>query len=266
MTAYGLKKLPIMTKTTISSLAPVFASLCFAAAGATPSFIQGAAYLDTTFTATSVSVTFQATPTPGNAIIVGCMGDGGSKTLAPNGVSDNQANTYTQVAFQNYVGSGQPTALYISSNIAASGPFTVTCSGVDQVDAINIFAVEYSGLAATDVLDGTSTGVTQSGTYPRMCGYVNTTGANGLLVALFNNDSADSAAGIAPSGNYTLLDCAGGSNGKCAAQDGSKYQSGAMIAAVSPIPGAYSPGFAAGPAGNGSQSICVAAAFKAAAD
>jgi hypothetical protein len=255
-----------MTKLIICSLLPLVFTMGHVAPGATPAFIQGAAFLDTSFEATSVSVTFPAAPTPGNAIIVGCMGDGGSKTLAAGGVTDNQANTYTQVAFRNYVGSGQPTALYIATNIAAAGTFTVTCSGVDQVDAIDIFAVEYSGLATTNVLDGTSTGVAQSDAYPRTCGYINTSSPNGLIVALFNNDSAESPAGIRPNGNYILLDCAGGSDGKCAAQDGSRYQSGAMIAAVSGPAGTYSPGFASGPTGNGSQSICVAAAFKAAAD
>ena len=234
--------------------------------GATPTFVQGVAFLDTSFEAASVSVTFQATPASGNAIIVGCMGDGGSKTLAAGGVSDNQANTYTQVVFQNYVGSGQPTALYIATNIVATGSLTVTCSGLDQVDAIDIFAVEFSGLAATDVLDGTGNGAAQSGAYPRNCGHVTTSNPNDLIVALFNNDSADNPAGIRPDGNYLLLECAGGSDGKCSAQDGTKYQSGAMIAAVAGPSGTYVPGFAAGPVGNGSQSICVAAAFKAAVD
>ena len=239
---------------------------CQSAYGLTPAFVQGAAFLDNTFSVTSVSATFVAAPSAGNAIIVGCIGDGGSKTLSADGVTDNQSNVYKQVVLQSYVGSGQPTAIYIATNIVVHGTFTVTCSGVDQVDAINVFAAEYSGLAATDVLDGVSAGTPQSGPYPRMCGFVTTTTSNALIVALFNNDGAANPAGIQPIDDYALLDCSGGADGKCAAQDGSMNQLGAMISAVSGQPGTYAPGFAAGPGGNGSQSICVAAAFKAAVD
>jgi hypothetical protein len=234
------------------------------ASAATPSFVQGTAYLDSTFQATAVSAAFASTPKPGNAIIVGCMGDGGSKTFRPDGVTDNQGNIYTQVVFQNYVGSGQPTALYIATNIVSDGDFIVTCAGIDQPDAINLFAAEYSGLAADDPVDGVNPGGAQSGDYPRTCGSVTTSGPYGLIVALFNNDGRDSPAGIQPGEGYTLLDCAGGTDGKCAAQDGSRYQLGALASAVTESAGTYAPGFTAGPAGSGSQSICVVAAFKAA--
>jgi hypothetical protein len=229
-----------------------------------PAFVQGAAFLDTSFSARSVSVTFPVQPAPGHAVIVGCMGDGGSSQLSPDGVTDNQSNTYTQVVFQNYIGSGQPTALYIATNIASAGTFIVSCAGLDQVDALNLFALEYSGLANTDVVDAVSTGVPQSGTYPRLCENVTTTDRNDLIVALFNNDSGDSSAGIAATSDYSLLSCAGGAGGMCAAQDGSKYQLGAMIGRVADEPDTYGPGFASGPGGMNSQSICVVAAFKGA--
>ena len=236
----------------------------FAYSQSPPAFIQGAAFLDSTFSATSVSVTFAANPTPGNAIIVGCMGDGGSSQLSPDGVNDNQSNTYTQVVFQNYIGSGQPTALYIATNIAAApGPFTVTCGGVDKVDAINLFAVEYSGLANTNVPDAVSGNSPQAN--PRLCQQVTTTVGNDLVVALFNSDGADSPAAIAPTSAYSLMSCVGGDGGKCAAQDGSSNQLGAMIARLADAPDTYVPGFFA-PRGANSQSICVVAAFKAAAN
>jgi hypothetical protein len=255
-----------MRKVSMAILTQLTLLACESAYGLMPTFVQGAAFLDTTFAATSVNVTFAVLPAAGNAIIVGCMGDGGSKTLSAGGVTDNQSNVYKQVVFQSYVGSGQPTAIYIATNIAVTGPLTVTCAGVDQVDALDIFAAEFSGLAAADVLDGISADTAQSGPYPRMCGYVTTTTPNALIIALFNNDSGDNPAGILPIDSYSFVGCTGGANGQCAAQDGSMYQVGAMISAVSGQPGTYSPGFAAGPGGNGSQSICVAAAFKAAAD
>lgn len=229
-----------------------------------PAFVQGVAFLDTSFTATTVSVTFPANPTPGNAIIVGCMGDGGSSQLSPGGVTDNQANTYTQVVFQNYIGSGQPTALYIATNIVSAGAFIVSCTGVDKVDAINLFAVEYSGLANANVVDAVSANAPQAGDYPRLCGNVTTTAANDLIVALFNNDGDANNAGIAATPHYNLLSCTGGDGGTCAAQDGSKYQLGAMIGRLADEPDTYIPGFASGPRGPNSQSICVVAAFKAA--
>jgi hypothetical protein len=249
-----------MKALTLLCLTPVAGWL---ASAATPSFVQGTAYLDNTFQATSVSAVFASTPKPGNAIIVGCMGDGGSKTFRPDGVTDNQGNIYTQVVFQNYVGSGQPTALYIATNIISAGQFVVTCSGIDQPDAINLFAVEYSGLAAYDPVDATSPGDAQSGDYPRTCGSITTSEPHSLIVALFNNDGRDSSAGIQPAEGYTLLDCAGGENSKCAAQDGSQYQVGTLAAAVAGSAGTYAPAFSAGPSGSGSQSICVVAAFKA---
>jgi hypothetical protein len=249
-----------MKTLTILCLTPVMGWL---ASAATPSFVQGTAYLDTSFEATSVSAVFASTPKPGNAIIVGCMGDGGGKTFRTDGVTDNQGNLYTQVVFQNYVGSGQPTALYIATNIVSVGAFIVTCSGIDQPDAINLFAVEYSGLAAEDPVDGANPGEAQSGDYPRTCGSITTSQPNSLIVALFNNDGHDSPARMRPADGYTLLDCAGGDDGKCAAQDGSRYQLGLLAAAVAESAGTYAPGFTAGPAGSGSQSICVVASFKA---
>jgi len=250
-----------MKALTVLCLTPVVGWL---ASAATPSFVQGTAYLDDTFQATAVSAAFASTPRPGNAIIVGCMGDGGSKTFRPDGVSDNQGNIYTQVVFQNYVGSGQPTALYIATNIISDGQFVVTCSGIDQPDAINLFAVEYSGLAADVALDSANPGEAQSGGYPRTCGSITTSGPYDLIVAFFNNDGRDSPAGIQPAEGFTVLDCAGGTNSKCASQDGSHYQLGVLAAAVAESAGTYTPGFTAGPAGSGSQSICVVAAFKAA--
>jgi hypothetical protein len=230
----------------------------------TPAFLQGTAFLDNTFSASSVSATFPSNPTPGNTIVVACIGDGGSTTLSPTGVTDNQANIYTQLVFQNYVGSGQPTALYVASNITSTGPLTVTCSGLDNVDAIDLFAVEYAGLAKTDVLDTVSESVAETGTYPRSCGVVQTNAQNDLVVAVFNNDATDSLAQITPSDGYVIPLCPGGFQGSCAAQDGSASQLGALITAVASVPGSYSPGFSQGPDGNGSQSICVAVALKAA--
>lgn len=238
------------------------AAVCFAESP--PTFVQGTAFLDNTFSAVSVSATFPSIPTPGDTIIVGCLGDGGSTVLSPTGVTDNQGNTYIQLVFQNYVGSGQPTALYVASNIKASGSLTVTCAGLDDVDALDIFAVEYAGLAKDDVSDGVSTSVAQTGNYPRTCGIIETTAQNDLIVALFNNDSSDSPAMISPSTNYAVPLCAGGPDGTCSSEDGSSSQLGAMITAVGEVPGDYSPGFSQGPAGSGSQSICVAVALKSA--
>lgn len=255
-------------KTRASGLLSLFiAVVCpFAYCQYPPVFIQGAAYLDSSFHSTSVSVQFAANPIAGHAIIVGCMGDGGSSQLDPAGVTDNQSNTYTQVVFQNYTGSGQPTALYIATNITAVGAFIVTCGGVNQVDAINLFALEYSGLANADVVDAVSINSPQVGGFPRMCGKVDTTSPNDLIVALFNHDGNANVAGIAPTSPYALLQCAGGSDGTCAAQDGSRYQLGAMISRLAGSPDTYTPGFASGPTGQNTQSICVVAAFRAASN
>jgi hypothetical protein len=236
------------------------------AASSIPVFVQGVAFLDGTFNATGASVTFASPPLAGNTIIVGCMGDGGSTTISPSGVTDNQGNTYQQLVFQNYVGSGQPTAIYIANAVQSAGRFTVTCTGLDRTDAIDLFAVEYSGLAREDVLDGVSINSAQTGGYPRVCGPIVTSGVNDLIVGLFNNDGTDNPAGMTPSEGYSSPPCPGGTDGTCSSQNGQANQLGMMLVGVAGTPGSYIPAVVSGPSGQGSQSICVAVALRAAGE
>lgn len=83
---------------------------------------------------------FSVTPTAGNFIAVHIAGFGGSSWS----VTDNQGNTYHEAV--GAIFSGFSSSIWYAWNIAASGTFTVTISGVTRISAS---AVEWSGFDAS---------------------------------------------------------------------------------------------------------------------
>jgi hypothetical protein len=102
--------------------------------------------------------------------------------------------------------------------------------------------LEYSDMADTNVVDATALAFDLSSN-PLICGSLTTTAANDLIVALYNNYTVDSPAGIAPTSGYPIQNCDRGESGQCAAQDGSTYEVGAFATDIATGAGTYTPGF-----------------------
>ncbi len=211
--------------------------------------LQGTAFLDSIYGVNGwshnfVSATFQQSPRSGSTVVVGCMNIN-YKGSVPS-VTDNQSvgvnndtNTYTSVAYTSDRG---PVALFIADSVVASqGTFTVTCSlPGSSIDAINVFALEYTDLAPSGV-DNTCT-TTGNSSNPLSCS-VTTTATNDLIATLYNNWTSDDPAGIAPTSSLSIPPCYNGEDGNCAAQNGDIYEVGAMATSVASSSGTYNPGF-----------------------
>lgn len=121
-----------------------------------------------TGTASSQAVSFSATPTVGNHVILGIYFRGSNPT-ATQTLTDNQGNTY---AFdKTTVTTGSYTLISASTKIAtASGTFTVTYTPGSFTQNIQVIVTEMSGLATASWADvgavagGSSSGSHSSGT------------------------------------------------------------------------------------------------------
>jgi hypothetical protein len=230
-----------------------------------PTFVQGTAYLDTTWDHTTVSATFQHNPEPGNTIIVGCMNinDSGTYSASDNQSSGSNTNTYNKIVSE----SGQaPVAIYVADHVistppfgATAGTFTASCTKTSNSDAINLFAMEFSGLAKTGGVPDATASANYLLAYPAGCSTsLTTTAAQDLIVGLYNNYTVNNPAGVASTSGYSIPSCSGGEGGNCAAQNGSLYEVGAIATGIATSSGSTTIGFS-GPVTVWS---CAAAALK----
>jgi len=144
----------------------------------------------------SVSASFGATPTAGNTVIVAVgVYD---EVLIDGDVTDNQGNTYTNVA--QFTNAGQvSTAFYICNNVSASGTFTITCSpGAATYPAIAIseWSNVNNGAVTTDTSGATGTGTAVSAG-------VLTSPTSGYVLGIMTHSDGTSPT-LTAEGTYTL--------------------------------------------------------------
>lgn len=108
----------------------------------------------------AVAVSFDATPTVGNVIVVAVAVTDFTPGTVP--CTDNQSNTYTARKAQ---GSGGPYLVSLTAPAAtASGTFTVTCTPSGFTSTTTVMIAEYSGADASSPVDQTAgAGVTGTG-------------------------------------------------------------------------------------------------------
>lgn len=154
----------------------------------------------TSGTATS-SVSFSATPTPGNLIIVVTeMGSPGLNAISS--VADNQTgNTYTQVGTTRFTAGNNCLQLWYAQNVNATGTFTVTATPSTTTSSREITILEYSGAAISGVFDQAAS-TTGNSTTPSG-GSITPTKANSLVIGAFTDDGTTGTT-IAQGTGYTL--------------------------------------------------------------
>lgn len=118
----------------------------------------------------SVSVSFAATPTVGNVIIVKVAHyGGGAGSVGTGAVTDNQGNTYTRNAHLNHPNdaNGQAAVFSAVAN-TSSGTFTVTCdpTGGPASHFTRIIIEEWSGLNTSDLFEAGNTGSANNSAAP----------------------------------------------------------------------------------------------------
>lgn len=102
-------------------------------------------------TAGDMSLSFDSTPTVGNAVLVMVQGYFSSPTWPSGACTDNQGNTYTKAYAEDYQsGTGRWSALYYClATSTSSGTFTVTMADGGTGNCYGTMAMlEVSGLAA----------------------------------------------------------------------------------------------------------------------
>jgi YD repeat-containing protein len=153
----------------------------------------------------SVTATYTSAQSAGdlNVVIIGWGGKGSiPPPTAPSSVTDSKGNTYVLAVGPtgNSTGNGSQSIYYASNILAAgAGSNSVTISfGSTSFPHLSLQIAEYSGVATSSPLDGTSAGIGTNATVTS--GSVTTTNANDLLIG---GDYLDAATGAAGSG-FTL--------------------------------------------------------------
>lgn len=173
-------------------------------------------------------VSFPATPTAGNLVVVGISRwSGTDPTIASNAVTDNQGNTYVPAV--NITANGdRGIAIFYAENLAASGTFTVSVALTDA----NVGIMEFTSAATSGSLDQTNSGTGTSAA--PSAGSVTTADASEIYVAvawsLTDGDSWASGSG------WTLV--ASDANNNTASRYAAEWQQSAA--------GAYTGDFATG--------------------
>ena len=173
-------------------------------------------------TTTTSTLAFASANTAGNFIAVAIRG--GLSSSQVFSVSDSNANTYKQAAQIGYTGSTVTSAIYYAENIkGGANTITVTMS----VSGPLRFAIlEYSGVAASNSLDGTAA-ATNTSTSPNS-GNATTTASGDLLFSTVA--TADSVTFTAGTG-FTVRDLVPTTGSKMITED--QVQSAAGTASAS---------------------------------
>jgi fibronectin type 3 domain-containing protein len=157
-----------------------------ALAGAT--YIQGNVTINTN-PATSVATTFNSAQLPGdlNIVVVGT-----TQNAPISSITDQSGNTYQLAIGPSPDGGTGAQYIYYASNIAAAAAgantVTVTFTGSSANGEV-LRAVEYSGISATNPLDGAATAICSGSTNQCSSGSITTTNATDLLVGVNEFDA-----------------------------------------------------------------------------
>lgn len=146
-------------------------------------------------------------PTTGNAVVVGCTAwNNGTATPTAESISDGGTNTYTLIKSQ-YDGTRITTYIHRALNVTG-GSFTYTCSvtGVGSVWWLNLFVIEYAGVALTSADDGTPESGTGTGSPILVSPGVTTTSANDVLVAVWNVGDNNGTITVSPQNSFSTVD------------------------------------------------------------
>ncbi len=167
--------------------------------GAGVSHVQQASNSDVSGAAhTSLTATFSAATTTGNAIIVGVTFGNINPTIT---AADSQGNAYAQAVKTYDAGHNQGCAILYAVNITegASNQVTVNFSG--SVAYLGLGIHEYSGVVASSALDRTA-GATGSGSNPSS-GSATTTANGDLIFGCGVEDSAGSGDTFTAGNSFT---------------------------------------------------------------
>lgn len=149
----------------------------------------------------SNSITRTYSPTTGNTVFVGVTTwTSGGQPTAPT-ITDGGTNTYTSIGTQ-FDASRSTCHLWRSSNVTG-GSFTYTYSQTGN-SWMNIFVVEYSGLANASQADGFTTG---TGSAPTITsGTITTTHAADLLFAVLSEAESVVTTTFTATGGWAIVD------------------------------------------------------------
>jgi hypothetical protein len=155
----------------------------------------------------SQTITKAYAPTSGNAVVVGCTAwQNGTATPSAESISDGGTNTYGLIKSQ-YDGTRLTTYIHRALNVTG-GSFTYTCSvtGVASVWWLNLFVIEYSGVALTSADDGTPESGTGTGSPILVSPGVTTTNAADVLVAVWNVGDNNGTITVTPQNSFATVD------------------------------------------------------------
>jgi hypothetical protein len=185
------------------------------AGGAPPITVVNASSPTEVSTADVPTLTMSPTPHAGNAIVVGisCLATAEQCTIAPNGVTDNQGNTYTRIIQGEPILSSSQGArayIFIAESVgASSGSFVISVdpNGSVPPDTQTVVwgAIEVSGLAAAPSLDASGSSLVgdSNATSTTASTDLPTTQANELAIAVLTMRSEDTNMLITPAGGWT---------------------------------------------------------------
>jgi hypothetical protein len=153
-----------------------------------------------TFTtgADTLALSFDATPTVNNLIVVGVSAFNGVTTCT---VSDNQGNTWAQAAERLSGDSSTRASLHYAVAATSSGTFTVTTNPSGASSDITIVIAEFSGMATSSVLGNVNNNGGTSTT--PSSGSATTTVASELVVGVVSHTGTDRT--ITEDGGWTLI-------------------------------------------------------------
>ena len=158
--------------------------------GTTPINVESATPLTTetdgTTTSSNASFPASALPTANGTVIVTIAGEGTGGAFSVSSVTDNQSNTYNQVATAN-AGANGTVYIYEASNVTTGSPFTVTVNyGGGTSRKLSWGAMAVTGLVTASVVDQTGTGnnTTATATSSGAAAGAGTGQANTLAVAV----------------------------------------------------------------------------------
>lgn len=203
-------------------------------------------------TAQSDTVTVSYAPTSGNLVIVGCSAwINASTTPTTEAVDDGGHNSYSLAATK-FQGTKVTTYLHYALNVTG-GSFTYTCTVTGASFWLNIYVIEYSGVALTSATDSSSTSATNATGSPVTTAGQTTTASAEVIVGIWVVGDNNGTITSTPGNSFTAVDESLNCNASICG--------GSMERIVSSI-GTYTAQTVRSPAGTESFSI-VQAAFKA---